>query len=90
MVGRVLLAVVIAVAVLVTGRLDPEKGAAKVIRCCGFVLLAALLTDLHFFTVDLSHLDWQIEQYNGILLHNYQPPDQYRFLPQGTLWWMIL
>ncbi|MGB7746795.1 MAG: hypothetical protein WBN75_05845 [Verrucomicrobiia bacterium] len=90
MVGRVSLAVAIAVAVLVTGRLDPEKGAAKVIRCCGFVLLAALLTDLHFYTVDLSHLDWQIEQYNGILLHNYQPPDQYRFLPQGTLWWMIL
>jgi hypothetical protein len=35
-------------------------------------------------------MKWQIEQYNGILLHNYQPPDQYRFLPQGVLWWMSL
>ena len=90
MLGRVFLAVVIAMAVLVTGRLDPEKGAAKAVRYCGFDLLAALLTDLHFYTVDLSHLDWQIEQYIGILYHHYQAPDQYRFLPQGTLWWMIL
>ena len=88
--GRVLLAVVITGAVLMTGRLDPEQGTAKVIRYCGFVLLAALLTDLHFNTVDIFHLDWQTEQYNGILLHNYQPPDQYRFLPQGVLWWMSL
>ena len=90
MLGRVFLAVIIAMAVLVTGRLDPEKGAAKVIRCCGFVLLAALLTDLHFFTVDVFNIRWQLDQYNGILNHTCQPPDQYRFLPQGTLWWMIL
>jgi hypothetical protein len=88
--GRIFLLVVIGVAVFMTGRLDSERGTAKVIRCCGFVLLAALLTDLHFYTVDVFHMDWQIEQYNGILFHHYQAPDQYRFLPQGTLWWMIL
>jgi len=90
MLGRVFLAVVIAGAVLMTSRLDPERGAIKVIRYCGFVLLAALLTDLHFYTVDIFHLGWQLDQYNGILNHTYQAPDQYRFLPQGTLWWMIL
>jgi hypothetical protein len=90
MLGRVLLAVVIIGVVLMIGRLDPEPGTAKVIRYCGFVLLAALLTDLHFNTVDIFHLDWQTKQYNDILLHNYQPPDQYRFLPQGVLWWMSL
>ena len=90
MVGCVFLLVVIAGAVLMTSRLDPERGAVKVIRYCGFVLLAALLTDLHFYTVDFFKMDWQIEQYNGVLLHNYLPPDQYRFLPQGTLWWMLL
>jgi hypothetical protein len=88
--GRAFLAIIIAMAVLVTGRLDPEKGAAKVIRYCGFILLAALLTDLHFFTVDVFNLRWQLDQYNGILNHTCLPPDQYRFLPQGTLWWMIL
>ena len=90
MAGCIFLTAMIAVAVLVTGRLDPERGTAKLIRYCGFVLLAALLTNLHFHTVDVFSMDWQIKQYNGILLHNYQPPDQYRFLPQGTLWWMIL
>ena len=65
---------------------------AKVIRYCGFALLAALLTDLHYFTVDIStsKMHWQFQQYNDILLHRDQPPDQYRFLPQGVLWWMIL
>lgn len=84
------LAVVIGVAVFVTGRLDPERGAAKYFRCGGFVLVAALLTDVHFFTVDVFHMDWQMDQYSGILIHHYPAPDQYRFLPQGTLWWMIL
>ena len=91
MFGRVFLSLLIVGALILTGRLDPERGAAKVMRCGGFVLLAALLTELHFFTVDTgNHLNWQIDQYNGIFLHNYQPPDQYRFLPQGILWWMIL
>ncbi|HUA39268.1 MAG TPA: hypothetical protein VMA35_12825 [Candidatus Sulfopaludibacter sp.] len=35
-------------------------------------------------------MNWQMQQYNNILLHRDPPPDQYRFLPQGTLWWMIL
>ena len=91
MMGRAFLSMIIIAAVIITARLDPERGAAKVMRYCGFVLLAILLTELHFYMVDTGdHLNWQIDQYNGILGHNYQPPDQYRFLPQGTLWWMIL
>jgi len=90
MAGRVLLTVVIAGALLMTSRLDPEQGAGKAIRYCGFVLLAALLTDLHFHTVDIHKIPWQIDKYNQILLHTCTPPDQYRFLPQGTLWWMAL
>ena len=91
MLGRVFLAIIIVGAVIMTGWLDGERGAAKVMRCCGFVLLATLLTELHFHMVDNSfQLNWQIDQYNGIFLHNYPPPDQYRFLPQGMLWWMIL
>jgi hypothetical protein len=88
--GRVFLAAVVAGAIFLIGRLDPEKGVAKTMRYCGFVLLASLLTDLHFHTVDMANLDWQIGQYNDILHHKFIPPHQYRFLPQGTLWWMIL
>jgi len=84
--------IVIAGIVLLMGRLDPEPGTGKIVRYCGFVLLAALLTDLHYFTVDIStsKMHWQFERYNNILLHRDQPPDQYRFLPQGVLWWIIL
>lgn len=91
-VGYFFLNIVIAGLVLLMARLDPERGMAKVIRYCGFALLAALLTDLHYFTVDIStsKMHWQFQQYNDILLHRDQPPDQYRFLPQGVLWWMIL
>jgi hypothetical protein len=90
MAGKALL--VLALAIITRGiwQQDPEPGRLKTIRYFGFALLAALLTDLHFHTVDLFHMDWQINQYGGILMHNYQPPDQYRFLPQGTLWWMAL
>ncbi len=88
--GRVLLALILAGAVLKTGWLDAERGAAKWVRLCGFVLLAALLTDVHYYTRDVFTLQWQMDQYNSTLLHTNQPPDQYRFLPQGILWWMIL
>jgi hypothetical protein len=90
MLNRVLLAVAVAGAVFLIGRLDPERGTAKAIRYCGFVLVALLLTDLHYYTVDLVHLSWQVNQFNGILLHTYGAPDQYRFLPQGLLWWLSL
>ena len=66
------------------------RRAAKVIRDCGFVLLAALLTDFHFYTVDIHRIPWQIEKFNQIIQHTCTPPEQYRFLPQGTLWWMAL
>jgi hypothetical protein len=88
--GKALLLAILAVVTAVIWRCDPERTRAKAVRYCGFLLLAALLTDVHWHTVDLYRSDWQHEQYNGILAHNYQPPDQYRFLSQGTLWWMAL
>jgi hypothetical protein len=88
--GRVFLLAVTGGLVLLVARLDPDEGTGKIIRLCGFALLAALLTDLHFHTRDIYNLEWQVEQYNGILRHRYPAPDQYRFLPQGTLWWMLL
>ena len=90
MAGRSLLAAIVAGAVLATGRLDSERGTAKAIRYLGFALVAALLTDLHYETVDRTHLNWQISQFNAIFLHTDEAPDQYRFLPQGILWWMSL
>jgi hypothetical protein len=49
-----------------------------------------LLTDLHFHTVDVLHMDWQNQQFIDILSHHGQAPHQYGFLPQGILWWMLL
>jgi hypothetical protein len=86
-------ALLLAMLVAMTGilwRYDPEPGRVKGIRYCGFVLLAALLTDVHYYTVDSFHMVWQIRQFFSILMHTCEPPDQYRFLPQGTLWWMML
>ena len=83
--GRLLLTLVIGALMLLVARLDREERRWKAARLTGFVLLAALLTDVHARTVDAFHLDWQWEQYNGVLRHTYQPPDQYRFLSQGTL-----
>jgi len=90
MLGRVFLAAIIATAVVLTACLDADRGAQKIIRYSGFILVAASLTDLHYHTVDVFRLNWQIDQYNKILLHTDWAPDQYRFLPQGILWWMIL
>jgi hypothetical protein len=88
MVGRLFLLAVVAGAIFLTFRLDGERGPAKLARFCGFVLIAALLTDLHYFTRDVVTLSWQADQFNTILRHTCWPPDQYRFLPQGILWWM--
>jgi len=88
--GKTLLLTMLAAITGVIWRCDPEPGRVKIIRYCGFALLAALLTDLHFHTVDIFHMDWQVNQFGGILMHNYSAPDQYRFLSQGTLWWMTL
>jgi hypothetical protein len=90
MAGRALLVALLAAVTAGIWQYDPEPGRVKTIRYCGFALLAAFLTDLHFHTVDLFYMDWQIDQFGGILTHTYQPPDQYRFLPHGTLWWMAL
>lgn len=88
--GCLFLTLVIAGLILIVAHLDREERPWKAVRFTGFVLFAALLTDIHAHTVDLFHLDWQWEQYKGVLRHTYQPPDQYRFLSQGTLWWLLL
>jgi hypothetical protein len=67
-----------------------KKGRRKQCVIAVLHLPAALLTGLHFHTVDIIHLNWQIAQYNHILHHSGIALHQYRFLPQGTLWWMIV
>ena len=88
--GYAVLGAGIVAAIVAIARLDAERGPAKVIRYIGFISIAALLTDLHYYTVDIVHIGWQIEQYKAIFAHTAQAPDQYRFLPQGVLWWMTL
>jgi hypothetical protein len=86
--GKGLVIVVLAAVTRLVWRRDGGTTRGKVIRYCGFALVAGLLTDIHYNMVDLFHLDWQIRQFYGILIHSYQPPDQYRFIPQGVLWWL--
>ncbi|MDR3457402.1 MAG: hypothetical protein P4N60_08150 [Verrucomicrobiae bacterium] len=69
---------------------DSGGDRAKVVRYFGFALLAGLLTDIHYDMVDRFYVHWQINQFNDIFTHTCLPPDQYRFLSQGTLWWMTL
>lgn len=88
--GKGLLWVIVALGIIAVGRVDTDTGTAKLVRYAGFVLVAALLTDVHYFTVDIKQMKWQIEQYGQILAHTCHPPDQYRFVPQGTLWWLNL
>src|SRR5450756_120722 len=88
--GKALLLILLLAAAKFIWRHDAAGGREKVIRYAGFALLAALLTDLHYNTVDVACIGWQLDQYGGILLHTYLPPDQSRFLSQGTLWWMLL
>jgi hypothetical protein len=88
--GKALLMVLLFAAVTLIWRLDGQRSREKLIRYAGFALLAGLLTDLHYDRTDRLNLGWQLEQYAGVLLHNCPPPDQYRFLTQGTLWWMLL
>jgi hypothetical protein len=87
--GCLALAVVLGSQIVLIARLDPEANAWRTARHLGFVLLAALLTAIHFSTVDVLNLGWQWGQYESIVRHHAKPPDQYRFLSQGTLWWMF-
>ena len=88
--GKVLLVGLLAALTRCLWCFDPEPVKTKVVRYFGFALVTALLADHHYHTVDLYHMDWQIHQFGGILMHTWPPPDQYRFLPEGTLWWMTL
>jgi hypothetical protein len=88
--GKAVLCVLLFAALAFIWRHDGEGKRTKLVRYAGFALLAGLLTDLHYDRVDANDMPWQLQQYIGILNHNYFPPDQYRFLSQGTLWWMVL
>jgi hypothetical protein len=88
--GRVLLVVLLFLAGMWIWQMDGRWSRAKLLRYAGFCLLAGLLTDLHYDRTDQLHLSWQFQQYGAILMHTCQPPDQYRFLSQGSLWWMLL
>jgi hypothetical protein len=92
MLGRDLLAGLLALAVRLIWQWDAGGKRGKLVRYFGFALLAGLLTDLHYFMVDMDpdKFQWQTDQWVGIFQHTYLPPDQYRFLSQGTLWWMTL
>jgi uncharacterized membrane protein len=71
-------------------KLDSVQVPVKFFLYGGFLLLAFLLTDLHYYLIDIRTLDWQIEQYVNILAGQENAPHQYRFLPQGIIWWMFL
>jgi hypothetical protein len=88
--GKALLLVLLAAAARFVCQHDPEPLRTRAVRYCGFALLAALLTDLHYHTVDKICIQWQYDQYAAILAHTCLPPDQYRFISQGILWWMAL
>ena len=90
MAGRAILVLLVFLIIAGIARIDSAPRPEKIRRYGGFILLAGFLTGYHYFAVDLAHLGWQIEQYNRVLRHTYVAPDQYRFLPQGILWWMLL
>ena len=89
-VGMDVLITLLAAVTLFALRADSGSDRAKVIRYGGFALLSVLLTDIHYDMVDRFHMNWQVAQFNDILTHTALPPYQYRFLSQGTLWWMTL
>jgi hypothetical protein len=89
--------------IFLIAKLDSMPTPMKFFLYSGFVLLALVLTDLHWQTVDTMMVvnkpgqlnlplkfNWQMNQYIKILEGKEIPPHQYRFLPQGILWWIFL
>jgi len=88
--GMNVLVTSLAAVTLLLLRADSGSDREKVIRYCGFALLSLLLTDIHYDQVDRFHMNWQLDQFNSTFLHTSLPPYTYRFLAEGTLWWMTL
>jgi hypothetical protein len=89
--------------IFLIAKMDSMPRPMKFFLYGGFLLLAVLLTDLHWQTVDTMPVvnkpgqlnmplkfNWQMTQYINILEGKEIPPHQYRFLPQGILWWIFL
>ena len=89
--------------IFLIAKLDSMPTPMKFFLYGGFLLLALILTDIHWDTVDtmrqihksdgpqinLLKFDWQINQYIKIIRGKENPPHQYRFLPHGVLWWIF-
>jgi hypothetical protein len=89
--------------IFLIAKMDSMPTPMKLFLYGGFLLLALVLTDLHWQTVDTMPVvnkpgqlnmplkfNWQMTQYINILEGKEIPPHQYRFLPQGILWWIFL
>ena len=89
--GKCLLLLLFPLSAALFARLDSSTVPKKFLVYCGFLFVAFLLTDIHYYTVDWSpqRFAWQADQYVKILAGQYTPRHQYRFLPQGALWWFV-
>jgi hypothetical protein len=84
--------------IFLIARMDHMQMPAKLVLYAGLLLLALVLTDMHWHMVDMAYqectttpkLAWQIDQYANIIAGKEGPPHQYRFLPQGIVWWLFL
>lgn len=76
--------------IFLIARLDSVQMPVKFFFYGGLLLLSFCLTYLHYYIIDFVTLDWQVSQYVNILAGQESVPHQYRFLPQGILWWIVL
>ncbi|MDD5064234.1 MAG: hypothetical protein PHQ35_05675 [Phycisphaerae bacterium] len=88
--GKALVLLFLLGIIFLIAKLDSMPMPMKFILYASFLLLSFFLTDLHYYTVDTKRLQWQVNQYVNILAGQECVPHQYRFLPQGILWWMVL
>lgn len=88
--GQILELLLVFGIILLIGKLDDEPISRKIFLYGSFLLLALILTNLHYDTVDAVRINWQADQYVNILAGKEAVPHQYRFLPQGILWWLFL
>ena len=80
--GRVFVALALLIAVAWRARADQLRGDSAWLTMV-FALLAAGMTAVHWFMVDVRHEEWQREYYLRILNHSADAPHNYRPLPYG-------